>query len=171
MPYFLLMLAGVAAGYYAGVAILKRTKKPDGDLVPIAMAVLGGMAGYWIALTLAPPIPAGDITWAEPVRQVYNQAELEAVLTEDANRLTLVDFYANYCPPCHREAPSLNELAILGERIVVVNVERSPSLADRYEVIGLPTVLIFKDGEEVHRAIGYHSKRALQKLLSAGLGS
>ncbi len=171
MPFFLLMLAGVAAGYYAGIAILERTKKAGGDLVPIATAVIGGMAGYWIALTFAPPIPTGDIVWAEPVRQVYDQAELDAVLAEDTNQLTLVDFYADYCPPCHQEAPSLNELAILGDRIVVVNVERSPSLADRYDIVGLPTVLIFKDGKEVHRAMGYHSKRALKNILSSGLGS
>lgn len=171
MPYFLLMLAGVAGGYYAGIAILERIKRPNDDLVPIITAVAGGVAGYCIALMFAPPIPTGDIVWAEPVHQVYNQEELDAVLAESSNELTLVDFYADYCGPCHQEAPSLNELAILGEQIVVVNVERSPTLADRYNVIGLPTVLIFKDGEEVHRAMGYHSKRALQRLLSAGLGS
>ena len=171
MPYFLLMLAGVAAGYYAGLALVERMRKPNNDVVPILTAITGGMAGYCIALMFAPAIPTGDIVWEEPVRQVYDQSELDAVLAENADRLTLVDFYANYCGPCHQEAPSLNELALQGEPIVVVNVERAPTLADRYNVIGLPTVLIFKDGQEVHRAMGYHSKRALQNLLSSGLGS
>ena len=171
MPLYLLMLAGVAAGYYAGIAILKWTKRQEGSLIPIATAVAGGMAGYWVAMVFAPPVPAGDIVWAEPVRQVFNQEELDAVLAETPAKMTLVDFYADWCPPCHVEAPGLNEMALAGKRIVVVNVERSPTLAGRYDVTGLPTAIIFKGNEEVHRARGLHSKRALQKMLSTSAGS
>lgn len=165
------MLGGVAAGYYAGVAILKWKSNQEGNVLPIVTAVVGGMVGYWLALSMAPPLPEGDIVWAEPVRQVYSQEELDEVLAEETNQSTLVDFYADYCPPCHVEAPDLNELAIAGERIVVINVERTPSLADRHEITALPTALIFKGKKEIHRVRGLHSKREFQKLLSANTGS
>ncbi len=165
------MLAGVALGYYAGVGFLKWTEKQDGTLIPIATAVAGGMAGYWIALSIAPPPPTGDIVWVEPIQQVYDHAELEAVLAENAAAPTLVSFYADWCAPCHIEAPDLNEMAISGKHIVVVNVERSPSLAARYDVTGLPTAIVFRNGKEARRAHGLHSKRALEKMLAAEMGS
>jgi len=171
MPFYLFMLGGVAAGYYVGVAILKWREHQEGTILPIATAVAGGMVGYWLALSLAPPLPEGDIVWAAQVRQVFSQEELDSVLAEEPQESTLVDFYANYCAPCHVEAPSLNELAIAGHRIVVVNVERIPSLADRYDVTGLPTALVFRGDEEIHRVMGLHSKRALENLLSTGTGS
>lgn len=171
MPFYLLMLAGVAGGYYVGVGALKWFGGRDGSVVPILTALAGGGAAYLIALSIAPPLPEGDIVWAETVRQVFNQEELDTVLAEDPAKATLVDFYADWCPPCHAEAPGLNELAMAGERIVVVNVERSPTLADRYNVVSLPTALIFRNGREVHRASGFHSRRELQRLLSRHTGS
>ncbi len=171
MQFYLMMLIGVALGYYLGVGILKWTQKEENNFLPIATAVAGGMVGYWVAISFAPPVPTGDIVWAEPVTQVYDQSELDAVLSEEPNQSILVDFYADWCAPCHVAAPGLNEMAMAGERIVVVNVERSPTLAARYDVSGLPTSLIFLGGKEVHRARGLHSKRALQKLLDANTGS
>lgn len=171
MLFYLLMLAGVTAGYYAGVAALKWKDKQEGSLIPLATAVAGGMAGYWVAMSFAPPVPTGDIVWADPVRQVFNQAELDAVLAEAPGKKTMVDFYADWCQPCHIEAPRLNEMALAGKRIVVVNTQRSPALADRYDVKGLPTVLIFVGSKEIHRAEGLHSKRALKKMMSSGTGS
>jgi len=171
MPFYLLMLTGVAAGYYAGVGILKWRESQEGGLLPIATAVVGGMLGYWVALSIAPPIPTGDIVWAESVRQVLNQEELDTVLAENTENPTLIDFYADWCAPCHIEAPDLNEMADAGHRIVVVHVDRSPDLMERYDVSGLPTALIFLGDKEIHRAFGLHSKRALEKLMSASTGS
>jgi len=171
MPFYLIMLTGVAAGYYGGIGLLKLLGKPDGAVTPVAGSIAGGIAAYLIAVTIAPPIPSGDIVWDEPVRQVFSQEELTAVLEEAPGEPTVVDFYADWCPPCRQEAPGLNELALAGHRIVVVDVDQVPSLADIHNVYGLPTTIIFVNAREVHREEGYVSKGALQKRLRAAAES
>lgn len=79
----------------------------------------------------------------------------------------LVDFFAEWCPPCRRLGPTLEELA--GEMedrltIVKVNVDES-SLASQFGVMNIPTMVLFKDGEEVKRMVGNQAKRKLIKEL------
>jgi thioredoxin 1 len=164
MTFFLIMLAGITGGY------LKWRQLSDDSLAPIATAVVGGMIGYWGALAVVPPVP-DDVVWSESIRQVASHDELNAVLAEDVPGATLVDFYADWCPPCRAEVPALNEIANEGGRVVVVNVDRSPQIAEWYSVSALPTAIVFKNGAEVKRTTGGKSKRALQKLLVQGAQS
>ena len=79
----------------------------------------------------------------------------------------LVDFFAEWCPPCRRLGPTLETLAEeMGDRltIVKVNVDES-NLAPQFGVMNIPTMLIFKDGEEVKRLVGNQSKQALEREL------
>lgn len=79
----------------------------------------------------------------------------------------LVDFFAEWCPPCRRLGPTLEELAQdLTDRLTVVkvNVDES-SLASDHGVMNIPTMILFKDGEEVNRFVGNQSKRNLLKEL------
>ncbi len=79
----------------------------------------------------------------------------------------LVDFFAEWCPPCKRLGPTLESLAEdMDERLLVVkvNVDTS-SLATQYGVMNIPTMIVFKGGEEVKRLVGNQSKRALEKEL------
>lgn len=74
-----------------------------------------------------------------------------------ANVLTLVDFYSEGCVPCKRLSPVLAELEeqYAGEvKLVKVNVNFDASLAERYEVQSVPTLVFFKGGEEVARLNG-----------------
>jgi len=76
----------------------------------------------------------------------------------------LVDFWAPWCGPCHIMAPIVEELASeLAERVTVgkVNVDDNPSLSAQYGIRSIPTLLLFKDGEVVDRAIGVVPKPAL----------
>lgn len=81
----------------------------------------------------------------------------------EADRPVLVDFTADWCPPCRVLKPALAELA--GERpdvkVVALDVDASPATAARYEVLSLPTLVLFRDGAPVGRLIGSRPKRRL----------
>lgn len=83
--------------------------------------------------------------------------------------LVLVDFWAEWCGPCKQMNPVLDQLAeeIAGEAsIAKVNVDESPSLAQKFGIQSIPTFLIIKDGKEVARRSGVIGKDALKALLS-----
>lgn len=84
----------------------------------------------------------------------------------------LVDFWASWCPPCKALAPTLEELA--GDepvrlRIVKVSVEEEHELPEKFGVRNIPTLILFKDGEEVVRVVGNRSKKALLREIEAYL--
>jgi thioredoxin 1 len=77
------------------------------------------------------------------------------------NKISLVDFWASWCVPCKMMSPVLNELAEeAGPNVQVckVNVEEYQSLASKYAVRGIPTMLLFKNGKEINRFVGVKSK-------------
>ena len=80
----------------------------------------------------------------------------------------LVDFYAPWCGPCQMLAPFLERLA--GEfdgriKFGKVNVDHAPELADRYDITGVPTLMLFRDGRVIDRSAGLPSPRVLKALL------
>jgi thioredoxin 1 len=87
----------------------------------------------------------------------YVDAERFAALVEQAPGLTLVDFTADWCPPCRRLAPDLDALAgeLAGSLTVVkVDADEQPDLTARFGVRSLPTLMFFRGGEVVDRIIG-----------------
>ncbi len=82
----------------------------------------------------------------------------------------LVDFWAEWCAPCLAAAPILEELAKEYEdkiRFARVNVESNSSLAAKYGIAAIPTMLIFKDSQPVQQIIGLKPKKELKKILDA----
>ncbi len=81
-----------------------------------------------------------------------------------ASEPVLVDFWAEWCGPCKMVAPILDEIA--DEKVGViniskVNVDENPNVARRFEVMSIPTMLLFKDGEVAHKIVGAKSKAQL----------
>lgn len=75
----------------------------------------------------------------------------------------LVDFYADWCGPCKMIAPIIEEISNERTDISVgkINVDESTEIAIRYRVTSIPTLIIFKDGEEYERIVGYRPKEAI----------
>lgn len=80
------------------------------------------------------------------------------------NKLVLVDFWASWCGPCKMMAPTLNEVSaeLNGNSYVgKVNIEQYQSLAQKYKVRNIPTLILFKNGKEIKRFVGIKSKKFL----------
>lgn len=82
----------------------------------------------------------------------------------NANETVLVDFYADWCGPCKMMAPVIEELAeeLQGKaKVGKINVDESTDIATQYDVMSIPTIIIFKNGKEVKRFIGVRDKQEL----------
>jgi thioredoxin 1 len=85
----------------------------------------------------------------------------------------LVDFYAPWCGPCKMLAPVLEQLA--GEfagkiKVAKLNVDEAPVLAGACNITGVPTLMLFRDGQMVERIVGLPSPRALKAVLDKAAG-
>ncbi|MDW7738820.1 MAG: thioredoxin [Bacillota bacterium] len=81
----------------------------------------------------------------------------------------LVDFWAPWCGPCKMLGPVLEELAADNDsrlKVVKVNVDENPDLAQKYEVMSIPTMFLFKNGQVIDNFMGAMSKQALNDKIS-----
>jgi len=72
----------------------------------------------------------------------------------------LVDFYANWCGPCKMQAPVLETLPD-NIKVVKIDVDEEETLARRFGVMSIPTLILFKDGKEVKKNIGFTPKEVI----------
>lgn len=89
---------------------------------------------------------------------------------QNASLPVLVDFWADWCGPCRMVSPLIDEIAEeIGGKAVVgkINVDEEPELAMRFGIMSIPTVLVFKNGEVVEKAIGARPKQDYLKMLEA----
>jgi len=90
----------------------------------------------------------------EPIH--VTDADFEELILK-SDKPAIVDLWAEWCGPCHMIAPSVTQLATAYEGRAVIaklNVDENPNVPGRYGIMGIPTLLYFKDGKEVDRQVG-----------------
>jgi thioredoxin 1 len=103
--------------------------------------------------------------------QTLSSEDFDSVIT-GADLPVLVDFWAEWCPPCRVIEPILERLATdLSGRVLItkINSDENPEISARYRVLGLPTLLLFVGGEPVTSIIGARSLRSLRTELEPHL--
>ena len=84
----------------------------------------------------------------------------------------LVDFWAEWCGPCRMIAPVIEEIAAeyAGKvQVAKLNVDENQKTPAQYKVISIPTLIVFKNGQEVERSVGFKTKREIKALLDKHL--
>jgi thioredoxin 1 len=86
----------------------------------------------------------------------------------------LVDFWAEWCGPCKMAGPVLEDLSeSFKDKVVVMklNVDENPVMSQKYGVMSIPTTILFKDGKELGRQVGFSGKEAFETLMKKGVTS
>lgn len=97
--------------------------------------------------------------------KVINSREFKDEVLNSNNDVVLVDFFAEWCGPCKMLAPVVEELSIemAGKaKVFKVDVDKSGDIAQKYGIMGVPTVMIFKNGTDVDKIVGFQPKEVLK---------
>lgn len=100
-----------------------------------------------------------------------SDAEFDASVLK-AGKPALIDFWAEWCQPCKMLAPTVEELAGEYEDKILVgklNVDDNPVTATKYGIRGIPTLLLFKDGQVVQQVVGVKSKAEIKKMIDENI--
>jgi thioredoxin 1 len=98
-----------------------------------------------------------------------SDADFEAQVLK-ATEPVVVDFWAEWCGPCRMIAPALEEIAgsLNGKvKIVKLNVDESPKTAQKYGIMSIPTLMLFKNGELASRQVGAAPKQKLEQWITS----
>ena len=101
-----------------------------------------------------------------------NADQFQKEVLDVKNMPVLVDFWAPWCGPCTVQGPIIDELAVEMKdkaRIFKVNVDDNGELAGKYNIMSIPALKVFKNGEEVGEMVGVHQKKQLVAMLEKHL--
>jgi thioredoxin len=101
-----------------------------------------------------------------------SDADFDSLVLQSAEPV-VVDFWAEWCGPCRMIAPALEEIAtgtLAGKvKIVKLNVDENPKTAAKYNVMSIPTLMLFKNGELASRQVGAAPKAKLEQWITAAV--
>ena len=106
----------------------------------------------------------------EKVKHIKDENFEQEVIKSDIP--TLVDFWAPWCGPCLMVAPVVEELAKEMQGKIVfgkLNVDENQTTSMKYQIMSIPTLMVFKDGEVVGKIIGFRGKEPLEELIKKAL--
>jgi thioredoxin 1 len=175
----MIIIAAIAVAIGAAFgALLGSTRSCETGACPLTATpwrggIYGGFVGLLLALSLlTQPASAGespasqkgaDMTTADLTQTIHlDESSFDSATTKG---LALIDFWAPWCGPCRMLGPVIDQLAAsTGNDVLVgkVNVDDSPGLAQRFNVTGIPCMVLLKDGQEVDRKVGVQQAAALQ---------
>lgn len=181
------LILGIAAGMGLGAVIGYYGKCSSGACPltanPVRGAIYGGIVGAVFAFTLAgsvrPKVKAASSKSVTPESDPNKTAQTNAVVhisnpadfdrhVLNASKPCMADFYSDHCGPCRMLAPTVEQVAAkYNARAVVckVDLDSAPGLAAPYNIRGIPAVLFFKRGKEVHRLIGLRRRADYEDVL------
>jgi thioredoxin 1 len=100
-----------------------------------------------------------------------NSSNFDAVVMKSDN-LVLIDFWAPWCGPCKMQTPILEKMAQSADikaKIVKINTDENPDIAQKYGISSIPTIVILKGGTEIERLVGVQPEAVLkQKIMNKG---
>ena len=124
------------------------------------LIVTGIIIATFVGLIIIARIRMKNIPMVEDHKNILTLTD-KNFQQQTKNRLVLVDFWASWCAPCRMMAPVLNDLADelnSNSRVGKVNIEQYQSLAQKFQVRNIPTMILFRNGKEVNRFVGVKSK-------------
>lgn len=104
---------------------------------------------------------------------IFSDATFASEVEQETSMPVLVDFWAPWCGPCRIQGPIIEEIAKEFEGKVKVGkleVDENPQSAQKYGVLSIPTVILYKDGQIVWQGVGVQSKEKLTEELQSALG-
>jgi len=99
--------------------------------------------------------------------QHFTTSDFEAKVLK-SDKPVVVDFFATWCGPCMMAGPIIDKLADeMGDKVVIgkLDVDEESDIAQKYGVMSIPTMVVFKDGKEVERKVGFPGETGLRKLI------
>ena len=97
---------------------------------------------------------------------IINSENFESIVMK-ADKTVLLDFYADWCPPCKLLMPVIEEISAENPDILVgkINIDNSPELAEKFNVTTVPSLFVIKNGAVVSSSVGVKPKRAILEMV------
>lgn len=166
------LLIPAAVGALLGALVGRLRKCPDGGCPltqsPKRGALWGALLGVAFAVAATPGLFSPKVEMSTAVTQLSSESEFQSQVL-DVEGKAVVLFHASWCGPCQRFKPTFNTVAEqLGSdhAFIGIDVDQAPALAEKYDVRGIPTVIVFDKGKVLTRFSGAPSETDLRNALN-----